>query len=65
MVEGESADAMLTGRKEIEMNVSGQRILIPGGSSGDGLETARQLGAKGARLCSRPRAGKLAEVVGN
>jgi len=32
------------------MNVQGKRIVITGGSSGIGLELARQLGAKGARL---------------
>lgn len=33
------------------MQIDGKRILLTGGSSGIGLETARALKAKGARLC--------------
>ena len=47
------------------MNVDGKRIVITGGSSGIGLELARQLGAKGARLLLTGRdPEKLTAAVG-
>jgi short-subunit dehydrogenase len=46
------------------MNVRDKRIVITGGSSGIGLELARQLGAKGARLLlTGRRAGTLTDAV--